>query len=107
MDEEKLGQAINIFAHRINNQYFYIDKAWFYGSRFRRENRPDSDYDIAIQIVWKVDTLNRTFEEIIEQRTGEKVKIDIKFYDEYKPECTPEVYKKMKKGNVIIFNCGI
>ena len=101
---DKLRQAINIFAHKIGNKFYFIDKAWFYGSRYRKENRPDSDYDITIHIVWNSDNLNRLLEEIIEDQTGEKVKIDIKFYDENNPEHTPVINEKMKKGNELIYN---
>ena len=107
MEINKIRQALNIFAQKIDNKFFYIDKAWFYGSRFRKENRPDSDYDITIQVAWNGNNLNCLLEEIIEDQTGEKVKVDIKFYDYYNPEHTPVINEKMKKGNELIYNSNI
>ena len=65
MTTDQLKKSIKIFANEIGNKYFFLDKAWFFGSRHKKINKPDSDYDIAIQIIWDGDELNNTLQEII------------------------------------------
>jgi predicted nucleotidyltransferase len=80
---------------KVIAQFSGIEKAWIYGSFARKEERPDSDIDVAIET-------NNQFSYFdlaeVQHRAGEATgrKVDIGFIDSFRPHILEQVQEDLQ-----------
>ena len=92
----------------------FIKTVYFYGSRARGEERPDSDLDVAYEYYKKYfnnnygfpgetgnkDWLQNDLKKQLEKYEGFKFPLDLQIYDS---DDTPTVKRKLEKGKILVY----